>query len=94
MIDSEVLAAGFSLGVANFMFIGLKAMQQRNVQYLKYGRTFIMSHLLALVEIYVIFIVADKGVSLGTVVPIGTGGGLGAVAAMWLTRGYHAKSRR
>lgn len=81
------------LFVANFIFIGLKAAQQRNVQHLLYGRVFIFSHIMALVEVYVIFAVADQGLVPSVVLPVGLGGGLGAITAMYLTRGYkHAES--
>jgi|TARA_Y100000034_G_scaffold133705_1_gene199989 hypothetical protein len=86
-----VILAVIGLFAANFVFIGLKAIQQRNVQYLKYVHTFLTSHLLALVEVFVIFTVAERGVALETVLPIGIGGGLGAVCAMYLTRGYNHK---
>ena len=77
-----------SLFIANFCFIGLKAWQQRNVAYLKYGWVLLVSNLLAVVEIYVIFRVAAVGPTLETVIPIGMGGALGCVTAMYLTRGH------
>jgi hypothetical protein len=67
-------------------------MQQRNVQHLLYGRTFITSQLMAFVEVYVIFSVADLGVSMATILPVGLGGGLGCLTAMYITRGYRSAS--
>ena len=85
---TEAVVAGITLFGANLLFIGLKAVQQRNVQYLKYLPTFLTSQALAVVEIFVIYTVADKGVGWDTVLPIGIGGGLGACLAMYITRGY------
>ena len=84
----EPVLAGIYLFIANLTFIGLKALQQRNVQYLKYLNTMLTSQLLAVVEIYVIYTVADRGWTWETILPIGIGGGLGACLAMYLTRGY------
>ena len=83
-----MILAALGLFCSNFLFIGLKAMQQRNVQYLKYVRTVLTSNVLALVEVYVIYTVAAKGVSIETVLPLGLGGGIGACTAMYLTRHY------
>ena len=85
---TDAVVAGLILFGANLLFIGLKAVQQRNVQYLKYLPTFITSQGLAIVEIFVIYTVADKGVGWDTILPIGIGGGLGACLAMYITRGY------
>lgn len=82
------LEAGMWLFLANLVFIACKAWQQRNVQYLKYFSTLVGSHVLAAVEIYVIAVVAERGLSVETYFPIALGGGLGAVLAMYLTRGY------
>lgn len=90
---TEAVLAGLYLFLANMLFIGLKAMQQRNVQYLKYLPTMLTSQALAAVEVFVIYQVAARGFGWETVVPIGLGGGLGAVIAMYLTRGYREKSR-
>lgn len=90
----EPVVAGLTLFGANLLFIGLKAVQQRNVQYLKYIPTFLTSQGLAIVEIFVIYTVADRGLGWDTVLPIGLGGGLGACLAMYLTRGYKNASER
>lgn len=80
-----------TLFAANFMFIALKAWQQRNVAFLQYGMVFIVSQMLAAVEVYVIWRVAHLGANLETIIPVGLGGGLGAVSAMYLTRGLNKK---
>jgi len=81
-------SAMLQLFTANFAFIGLKAWQQRNVAYLKYASVFFVSNALAAVEIYVIFRVAAQGPALETIIPVGLGGGLGCITAMYLTRGH------
>lgn len=83
-----MLAAAATLFAANFCFIGLKAWQQRNVAYLKYGSVFFVSNALAAVEIFVIYTVAKSGPTLATILPVGLGGALGCVTAMYLTRGH------
>lgn len=77
------------LFLANFCFIGLKAWQQRNVAFLRYKAVFLVSNLLAVVEIFVIYTVAKSGLEWTTVLPIGVGGGLGCITAMYLTRGHN-----
>jgi hypothetical protein len=77
------------LFLANFIFIGLKAWQQRNVAFLKYGSVFVVSNLMAVVEVFVIFYVAKIGPSFHTILPIGIGGALGCLTAMYLTRGHN-----
>ena len=69
-------------GVANFCFIGLKAFQQRNVVNNDYGLVFVTSNLLALVEVFVIYTIAQKGFMWPLVATIGVSGGLGCVVAM------------
>ena len=71
-------------GLANFCFIGLKAFQQRNVVNNDYGMVFVTSNLLALVEVFVIYTIAQRGFFWPLVLTIGVSGGLGCLFAMWL----------
>ena len=77
------------LFTANYVFIGLKAWQQRNVAFLKYGWVMVVSNLLAAVEVWIIYTIAKQGPAWDTVIPIGLGGALGCVTAMYLTRGHN-----
>lgn len=86
-----MMVEAITLFAANFAFIGLKAWQQRNVAFLQYAMVFMVSQFLAAVEIYVIWRVAQAGATLETIIPVGLGGGLGAVSAMYLTRGLNKK---
>lgn len=67
---------------ANFMFILLKALQQRNVAFDNYGWVVPTSFAMASVECYVIVQVAKAGYSLPVVAALGLAGGTGALAAM------------
>lgn len=83
----EILTAG----AAYFFFVFLKAFQQRNVQGLHYRMILPISYVMAATEVFVISIVAIKAVnytSLGELIAlalsIGTGGGFGALAGMYI----------
>lgn len=85
----------FLAGVAYFVFVFFKAAQQRNVAFLNYRWVLPTSYLMASTEVFVISIVAHHavtdGVTLGLLwfaAAIGTGGGLGAIAAMYLHNRY------
>lgn len=74
-------------GIATFVFIFLKAFQQRNVAFDAPAHIVIATSLaMAFVEIYVIAFVATAGYSLALVASIGLGGGCGAVISMRLHR--------
>lgn len=82
-------------GVAYFIFVFFKAAQQRNVAFLHYWWVIPTSYLMAITEVFVISLVAHaaviNGVTLGLLwyaFAIGTGGGLGAIAAMYLHNRY------
>ncbi len=79
------------VGAANFVFIFLKAFQQRNVAFLHYGWVVPTSLMMGTVEIGVIGAVAieatkaDRFIDLWPLVlAVGIGGGLGAVSSMWI----------
>ena len=82
---SELLA-----GVAYFIFVFFKAFQQRNVAFMHYKWVLPTSYMMACTEVFVISLVAHEavqGLSWGLLwfaLTIGTGGGLGAVIAMWI----------
>lgn len=78
--------------LANFAFIGLKAFQQRNVMGAHYWLIACTSYLLASVEVYVIWKMAQHGPTLAMVATLGAAGGSGACAATWLHR-RHVKPR-
>ena len=78
--------------LANFAFIGLKAFQQRNVMGAHYWLIIITSYLLASVEVYVIWKMAQHGPTLTMVATLGAAGGSGAALATWLHR-KHIRER-
>lgn len=77
-------------GLAYFIFVFFKAFQQRNVAFMHYNLVLPISYLMACTEVFVISLVAHEaaaGLSWGLLwfaLTIGTGGGLGAVLAMWI----------
>lgn len=79
-----VLEAGLTLFAANFMFIFLKAFQQRNVAWLNYLFVLPLSIFMAAAEFYVIHRVAELGWQWWAVLAGGLGAGLGALTAMWM----------
>lgn len=64
-----------------------KGIQQQNVIGGKYKSAFFTSYLMALFEVAVVSTIVVSGWS--SIVPIGTGGALGIVAAMYLFRRIH-----
>lgn len=68
--------------LAAFAFVFLKAFQQRNVAFDNYVAVLPTSMLMAVVEVYVIVKATENGYSLLVVLAVGTGSGLGALAAM------------
>jgi hypothetical protein len=75
------------LFTANFLFIFLKAFQQRNVTGLFYLPVIPTSFLMALTEVYVIATISMQAMTgtLGVeqIAAIALGGGLGCLASMW-----------
>lgn len=86
MISTYLTVAG-----ANFLFIFLKAYQQRNVAFDNYGMVLPTSFGLALTEVYVIAKVAVLGFTIPLALTIGVAAGSGAVCAMLIHRRYHTK---
>lgn len=76
-----------SMFVAQYIFVALKAFQQRNVAFNNYATVVPISVLMSASEVYVIAQVAHLGLQPATIVAIlatGLGGGLGALSAMRL----------
>lgn len=77
---------------ANFLFIFLKAFQQRNVAFDNYRMVLPTSFGLALTEVYVIAKVAVLGFTIPLALTIGVAAGSGALLAMLLHKRYHMKN--
>ena len=80
-----------SVGIANFIFIALKAFQQRNVAFMHYWWVIPTSLLMGIVEVGVVGAVAIEATAATSfvalwpmILAIGIGGGLGAVCSMWI----------
>jgi len=71
-------------GMASFIFVFLKAFQQRNVAFDHYWPVIPISILMAATEIYVVSSVVLLGYSVELVLCVGSGAGIGAVSAMSL----------
>lgn len=78
--------------VASYIFIALKAFQQRHVIHNDWWWVPPTSMAMAFVEYYVIFKVAQQGYTLTLVIAGGAGAGLGALTAMFL-HNIHLKRR-
>ena len=68
--------------LASFVFIFIKAFQQRNVAFDHYAWIVPTSLLMAAAEVYVIANIATKGYSLWLVLSVGLGSGLGALSSV------------
>lgn len=77
-----------ALFLASFVFVFLKAFQQRNVAFDNYVWVFPTSLAMAATEVYVIASIANRGYSLAAVLGMGAGAGLGALLAMYLHHNY------
>lgn len=71
-----------ALGLASFVFIFLKAFQQRNVAFNHYLAVIPTSLLMAVVEVFAVATIAAEGWSIGIVLAVGIASGTGAVTAM------------
>jgi hypothetical protein len=86
-------------GSCYFVFVFFKAFQQRNVAFDHYAWIMPISYAMSLTEVIVISFIAIEAVKgwswelLWFAVSIGTGGGLGAIAAMWFHNKYITKDK-
>lgn len=71
-----------SMFVATFLYVMLRAFQQRNVAFNNYLWVVPTSYCMAIVDVFIVALVAKQGWSLGIVLAAGTAGALGAVSAM------------
>lgn len=77
-------ALAYSLAFCStFVFVFLKAFQQLNVVHGNYLWILPVSFAMAACEVYTVVISAQQGWG-WVVVPIGFGGGLGAISAVWI----------
>ena len=82
-----------SMAVASFIFVFLKAFQQRNVAFDNYLPVIPVSLGMASVEVYVIANIAQTGWSLYSVAAIGLASGSGALVAMLLHKKFLMKPK-
>jgi hypothetical protein len=78
----------FWLFCASFLFVFLKAFQQRNVAFDHYKWVLPCSFGMAVTEVYVVATIVQTGYSFGAVVGMGCGGGTGALLSMYLHKRY------
>ena len=72
--------------VACYMYVLLRAFQQRNVAFDNYWWIVPTSYGMAVVDVFIVAFVAHQGWSIGIVFANGSGGALGAMTAMWMHR--------
>jgi len=68
---------------ASFVFIFLRAFQQRNVAFDHEWIVLPTALVMAFAEVYVVANIAVKGYSIPLVLTVGAGSGFGTLAAMW-----------
>lgn len=78
-------------GLSSFIFIFLRAFQQRNVAFDRYAAVMPVSLLMAFAEVFVIANIAHRGFDLILVLTIGVGSGAGALCAMRLHKRIFSK---
>ena len=71
---------------AQYVFIGLRALQQRNVAFDNYVAVIPTSVAMATVEVLVISSIARTGWTFDLVSALALGGGVGSLTAMWIHR--------
>ena len=77
-----------ALFIASFVFVFLKAFQQRNVAFDHYKWVLPCSFGMAITEVYVIAAIVTTGYSFQAVVGMGLGGGTGALLSMYLHKRF------
>lgn len=76
---------------AMWMYVLLRAFQQRNVAFMNYSWVVPTSYCMAVMDVFVITFVAHRGWSIGLVLANGTGGALGSLCAMYLHKRWVSK---
>lgn len=71
-----------------FLYVILRALQQRNVAYDNYGWVIPTSYAMAVADIFLITTVSKASWSLGLVFGYGTAGATGALVAMWFHKRF------
>lgn len=75
-------------GGANFAWITLKALQQRNVAFGNTPLIWAVSYFLAAMEITMVYTIASQGIVWSLIAVMGTTGALGCMFAIKLHKGY------
>lgn len=73
---------------ASFIFVFLKAFQQRNVAFDHYKWIVPTSFGMAITEVYVVAAIVSTGYSLSAVLGMGVGGGSGCLLSMYLHKRF------
>ena len=74
-----------------YIYVLLRAFQQRNVAFLNYAWIVPTSYFMAVMDVFIVAFIAHAGWSAGIVLANGTGGCLGALSAMWLHKRWVTK---
>ncbi len=74
-----------------YVYVLLRAFQQRNVAFLNYSWVIPTSYLMAVVDVFIVAFIAHSGWSVGIVAANGTGATLGCLSAMWLHKKWVTK---
>ncbi len=77
-----------ALFLASFVFVFLKAFQQRSVAFDHYKWIMPTSFAMAAMEVYVIAAIVTTGYSVWAVASMGLGGGLGCLLSMYIHRKF------
>lgn len=77
-----------AVSVTMFLYVILRALQQRNVAYDNYGWVIPTSYAMAMADVFLITTVSKATWSIPLVFGYGTAGALGALAAMWFHKRF------
>jgi hypothetical protein len=76
------------LGLVNYLYILLRALQSRSINYAKYHMIVAVGTMLGMFEVVYITQVASRGSTYGVIAAITISGILASLCAVWLTRKY------
>lgn len=76
------------LGVVNYAYILLRAMQSRAVNFARYQHIMLIGSVLGVCETFYIITLANQGRTLDTVLVVTSTGIAGCLSAVWLTKAY------